>query len=178
MKHTETAMDASKMDTISGYYPGVLGRVIEVHGEYYHRYWGFDRSFEIQVAGELADFMAHFDDARDGFWVARAGETFAGCIALDGRLQETQGARIRWFIVHPNFQGKGLGGGLLRKAVAYWTSEKSRRKMFLWTFQGLDAAKRLYEREGFHLVEEKPLCHWGTTILDQKYERPAGPAAN
>jgi len=161
--------------TVSGYYPGVIGKVIEVHALYYHRHWEFDRSFEIQVGRELADFMAHFDETRDGFWAARAGDVFTGCIAVDGRLRETQGARIRWFIVDPAFHGNGLGRLLLRKAVAFCTPEKGIRRIFLWTFRGLDAAKRLYEQEGFRLVEEQEIRHWGATIQDQKYERAVSP---
>ncbi len=160
--------------TISGYYPGVIGKVTELHAVYYHLQWGFDVSFEIQVAREAADFLENFDAKRDGFWAARAGDAFAGCIALDGRLRETLGARIRWFIVSPEYQGKGLGRFLLRKAVEFCTIEKGIRKIFLFTFRGLDSARRLYEGEGFRLVEEQEIHQWGAKIFDQEFERPSG----
>ncbi len=157
---------------VSGYFPGVIGKVTELHGVYYHRNWGFDRSFEIQVGRELADFMEHFREERDGFWAARFGDTFAGCIALDARLAKSEGARIRWFIVDPRCQGRGLGSFLLRQAIAWCSLQKEIRKIFLWTFSGLDTARRLYERKGFRLAEEKNLRHWGAALKEQKFERP------
>ena len=41
-----------------GYYPGVVGRIIELHAVYYYENWGFDISFETQVGRELSEFMA------------------------------------------------------------------------------------------------------------------------
>ena len=35
---------------IGGYCPGALGRVAEMHAEYYHRHWGFGLFFEAKVA--------------------------------------------------------------------------------------------------------------------------------
>lgn len=37
---------------VTGYYPGALGAITESHARYYNRYWGFDRTFEIEVAVE------------------------------------------------------------------------------------------------------------------------------
>ena len=41
----------------------------------------------------------------------------------------------------------------------------------LWTFKGLNAARRLYERAGFTLVEERPGARWGTEVLEQRFVR-------
>ncbi len=40
----------------------------------------------------------------------------------------------------------------------------------LHTFAGLDAARHLYERHGFQLINEQPTTEWGPPVLDQHFE--------
>ena len=42
--------------------------------------------------------------------------------------------------------------------------------MRLWTFAGLDAARRLYERAGFRLAEERRGTQWGIEVTEQRFE--------
>ncbi|MGD9199633.1 MAG: GNAT family N-acetyltransferase, partial [Desulfobacterales bacterium] len=92
-----------------GYYPGVVGKITELHAVYYHEHWGFDVSFETQVGRELSIFVSEFDEKRDGLWVATVDGRFAGAVAIDGQHALAEGARLRWFIVDPDFQEAGLG---------------------------------------------------------------------
>ena len=48
--------------------------------------------------------------------------------------------------------------------------KKSFRKVYLWTFEGLDAARHLYEKSGFCLVEQREGMEWGIKVLEQKFE--------
>ena len=43
----------------------------------------------------------------------------------------------------------------------------------LWTFKGLDAARKLYESVGFQLVREEAGEQWGSTVTEQQFIRPA-----
>jgi hypothetical protein len=43
--------------------------------------------------------------------------------------------------------------------------------VYLNTFAGLDAARALYERAGFHLVDEIEGESWGRTMREQRFER-------
>ncbi|HSO61153.1 MAG TPA: GNAT family N-acetyltransferase [Desulfobacterales bacterium] len=155
------------------YYPGVVGRITEVHAVYYHTHWGFDASFESQVGRELSDFVAAFDASRDGLWVAEHNAGFAGAAAVDGRRAAVDGARLRWFIVIPEFQGRGIGTELVCRTVAF-CRDKGYPKLFLWTFNGLDAARRVYEKHGFRLCEEHNVAQWGQHIREQKFELDLG----
>ena len=155
--------------SLVGYYPGVLGKITELHAVYYWNNWGFDISFETQVARELAQFLSEFQEGHDGFWVALVGEEFAGAIAIDGHIAGPDEARLRWFIVDSKLQGHGIGALLIQKAVEF-VRLSGFRSLFLWTFKGLEAARKLYEREGFTLSEESTIHKWGSTILEQKYE--------
>ena len=155
--------------SLVGYYPGVIGKITELHAVYYWNNWGFDVSFETQVAGELAQFLSEFHEGRDGLWVAMAGDDFAGAIVIDGHIAGPEEARLRWFIVNSGLQGRGIGALLIQKAVEF-ARTAGFRNLFLWTFKGLEAARKLYEREGFTLSEENSIQKWGSTILEQKYE--------
>jgi GNAT superfamily N-acetyltransferase len=152
-----------------GYFPGIVGRVTEAHAVYYHRHWGFDASFEVQVATELAGFAAAFDPVRDGLWTALVDDRPAGFIAIDGREAWTAGARLRWFLVLPEFHGAGIGTRLARAAIGF-CRQRGYPRIFLWTFQGLAAARRLYERCGFSLCTEHDAAQWGQRILEQQFE--------
>ena len=73
---------------IGGYCPGALGRVAEMHAEYYHRHWGFGLFFEAKVATELSEFLCRFEKRRDGFWTLMSGDRVEGAIAIDGRYRD------------------------------------------------------------------------------------------
>lgn len=150
-----------------GYFPGAIGEVTRLHATYYARHWGFDLSFEAQVGRELAEFLERADPARDLFLAARSDDGFGGCVALDSGFEE--GARLRWFIVEPAWHGRGLGRKLLSRCLDF-ARQAGHRKVFLWTFAGLDAARRLYEAEGFTLAEEHRVDQWGNQIIEQKFE--------
>jgi GNAT superfamily N-acetyltransferase len=154
---------------IQGYYPGVVGKITELHAVYYHDNWGFNVTFETQVGRELSEFMGRFDEKRDGLWVATQDDVFAGSIAIDGVNSARDGARLRWFIVDPRFWGCGIGRKLIAGSIEF-CRQTGFPSVFLWTFRGLENARRLYESVGFRLCEESRVEQWGQTIMEQKYE--------
>ena len=82
------------IDTVEinkGYRPGAVGRVIELHGEYYHAHWRFGEFFEARIACELAEFLSGYDAERDGFWTAAVGGRVEGPSPLMGCIQQTKG---------------------------------------------------------------------------------------
>lgn len=164
MEDTATNNDVE----LTGYYPGVLGKITELHAVYYHEHWEFDSSFETQVGMELCEFMSRFSIETDGFWAALVNGRFAGAVAIDGNQVNEEGARLRWFIVEPSLQGQGIGGTLIRTAIEF-CRKAGHKQVFLWTFKGLDPARNLYERFGFRLVEEHDVDQWGTWIQEQKF---------
>jgi GNAT superfamily N-acetyltransferase len=153
-----------------GYLPGAVGRITTAHALYYHAHWGFDASFETQVGRELSDFVAGFRAERDGLWLAFDGGTFVGSIAIDGRSAPAEGARLRWFIVEPAYQGAGTGAALIRSALEFCDG-RGYPQVYLWTFKGLDTARRLYERFGFVLRAEHEVVQWGRCLREQQFVR-------
>jgi len=152
-----------------GYIPGSLGRVAELHGTYYHDHWGFVLFFEARVANELSDFLRRYEEARDGFWTVSAGGRIEGSITIDGIHAQSEGAHLRWFITSEALQGKGAGNLLIKTAMNF-CRDKGYKKAYLWTFKGLGAARHLYEKNGFRLVEEHIGRQWGTVVKEQRFE--------
>lgn len=156
------------------YVPGALGRVVFLHADYYHRHWRFGLYFEAKVATELAEFLQRYDPSRDGFWTASIDGCVEGSIAIDGACADTTGAHLRWFIVSDALRGKGAGTRLIGAAKDF-CRRKGYRKVYLWTFEGLDAARHLYEKEGFVLVEERIGSQWGTEVREERFECSLAP---
>ncbi len=151
-----------------GYMPGAIGRVAELHARYYQKNWDFGLFFEARVAIQLSGFLSRFDGAQDGFWTVCPEKRIEGSIAIDGIRAADDGAHLRWFILSSKLRGLGIGEKLLEKAVSF-CREKGYGSVYLWTFEGLDAARHLYEKAGFRLLEQFKGSQWGTEVIEQKY---------
>lgn len=153
----------------NGYVPGTIGRIAELHASYYARHWDFGLFFESKVATGLAEFVQRFDPDADGLWTAALGDRIEGSIAIDGVHADGEGAHLRWFIVSEKLQGHNVGSRLMDTALNF-CSNKNYRRIFLWTFQGLDSARHLYEKAGFKLVEQFTGTQWGPAVNEQRFE--------
>ena len=153
----------------SGYVPGVIGRIVELHGMYYQPHWGFGAFFEAKVASELAEFFGRYNPRRDGFWTASVAGRVEGSVTIDDAHAAAEGAHLRWFIMSDALRGKGVGNRLIRAAVDFCRGNQYPR-VYLWTFEGLHAARHLYEKAGFLLVEQHRGTQWGTEVTEQRFE--------
>jgi len=158
------------MDNIQmqGYVPGAIGRITELHAVYYQRNWHFGLYFEAKVASELSAFLGRFEQTRDGFWTMSRDERIEGGIAIDGIEADSKGAHLRWFIVSDNLRSTGVGNQLMAQAVNFCKDRKF-VSVYLWTFEGLHAARHLYEKFGFVLEQEQIGEQWGTQVKEQKF---------
>jgi GNAT superfamily N-acetyltransferase len=154
---------------LTGYIPGSIGRIVELHGTYYHQSWGFGLFFEARVARDMSEFLSRFDETRDGFWTVCLDNRVEGCVAIDGIKATTNGAHLRWFILSLGTRGRGFGNRLMEEAISF-CKKRGYRKVYLWTFKGLDAARYLYEKFGFKLEKETEGSQWGTKVTEQKFE--------
>ena len=152
-----------------GYVPGSIGRVAEMHGTYYYKHWNFTVFFEAKVASEISEFLGRYDEKTDGFWTASIDGRIEGSITIDGIHADKEGAHLRWFIISDVLRGKGTGNWLINEAIDFCRKKKYQR-IYLWTFKGLEAARHLYEKNGFQLVEEFTGNQWGTQVEEQRFE--------
>jgi len=161
---------ADGVEIRSGYMPGVVGRVTEMHAMFYARHSGFGQFFESQVATGMAEFVGRLVSPRNGLWVATHQGAIVASVAIDGEDLGGNVAHLRWFIVADGLRGAGVGRTLLREAVAFCDQQQF-EVIRLWTFKGLDAARKLYEEAGFVLAEEYVGEQWGARIVEQRFER-------
>jgi len=162
--------DKTMGETIfTGYLPGAIGRIVELHASYYHLDWGFGVFFEARVAKEMSEFLSRFDETRDGLWIVSLNDRIEGGIAIDSIKARTDGAHLRWFILSPEVRGRGFGHRLMEEAISF-CKKKDYRKIYLETFEGLCAARHLYEKFGFRLMQEAEGGQWGKKVTEQKFE--------
>ncbi len=152
-----------------GYIPGSIGRVTELHSTYYHEHWGFNVFFEAKVATDLAEFLGRYNEKRDGFWTASLEGRIEGSITIDGIQAGGEEAHLRYFIVSDALRGRGIGAWLISTAVNFCRNT-GYREIYLSTFEGLHAARHLYEKLGFRLVEEHIGTQWGKEVNEQRFE--------
>jgi GNAT superfamily N-acetyltransferase len=158
------------MNLHHGYLPGCIGRITQLHASYYARTVGFGVPFEAKVATELAQFCLHYTPGRDGLWLAEEDGVIYGSVAIDGSHHQESGAHLRWFITSDASRGKGIGSRLLAAAMAF-CEERGYEKVSLWTFDGLHAARHLYERHGFTLTRSQRGSQWGKEVNEQLFTR-------
>lgn len=162
---------APPLRIVTGYRPGLIARITEMHALYYARASGFGRRFESVVAGGLSAFCDRLDKPCNAVWTAVSGEEIVGSVAIDGEDLEPGVAHLRWFIVDDGVRGGGTGRQLLSTALGF-ADKNHFKETHLWTFTGLAAARHLYEAHGFACVEERSGTQWGSEVLEQRFVRP------
>jgi GNAT superfamily N-acetyltransferase len=146
--------------------PGDIGYLIYLHGVLYAQEYGWDHTFEGYVAGPLAEF-GKFHTDRERIWVVEKDGTVAGSLGIVEAAPER--AQLRWFLLHPDLRGRGLGRSLIEQAIQF-CRDCHYAQVFLWTTGELRAAARLYRSAGFQLAEEKTHRIWGAVVTEQRYE--------
>lgn len=129
-----------------GWVPGLIGWCVAEHGRYYAEHWGFTAFFEAKVAGDMADFARRLDAPGNHLFWARDAEGFVATLSLDATDADDQMSHLRWFIAGNRTRGQGVGKELLQRCIAAARGSGA-AGIFLTTFAGLDAARKLYENE-------------------------------
>lgn len=155
-----------------GYRPGVIGRIAEMHAHFYSRHTGFGQFFESKVASGIAEFTGRLTNPCNRLWIALQGERIVGSIAIDGEDLGSNIAHLRWFIIDDGVRGGGVGRRLMNEAMTFCDTQGFHETQ-LWTFKGLDAARKLYDDFGFTLAEEWIGDQWGSEVMEQMFVRKA-----
>jgi len=147
--------------------PGDMGWVIQQHGELYWREYGWNAEFEALVASIVAGMMKRHDPAWERGWIAELdGERVGSAFVV--RKSKTV-AQLRLLILTPAARGLGLGGRLTDECIAF-ARGKGYRKLVLWTNRNLDAARVIYARRGFTLVESEAHHSYGRDLVGEHWE--------
>lgn len=152
---------------LRGLRPGDMGWVVQRHGALYWDEYGWDSEFEALVARIVANYREDMDSERENAWIAELDGARAGCVFCCERDEET--AQLRILLVEPWARGHGIGTRLVDQCVSF-ARRTGYSKMTLWTNDVLSSARRIYEAEGFVLVEEEDHHSFGHDLVGQNWE--------
>lgn len=147
--------------------PGDAGYLIHLHGWIYAEECGYNHEFEGYVCKTIYDLFENYNPEKDRFWFVEVDGKMIGAIAIVGHSDKR--AQLRWFILHPEFRGSGLGWTMLNKALQF-CQEKGYQQVFLETTEDQKTAIKMYIKSGFRKVAEHETRMWGKRLFELTYE--------
>lgn len=159
--------EKSEFYSLRSHRPGDIGYITYRHGVIYAKEYQLDETFEAYVAKYMAEFIENYDPAKEKLWVVESGTEIIGSITIVKNDDKT--AQLRWLLVEPHVRNKGIGTKLVYEAVNFCKNQ-GYQKVILGTFSDLIIARRLYEKNGFRLVESKFHPIWGQNLTEEQWE--------
>jgi DNA-binding MarR family transcriptional regulator/N-acetylglutamate synthase-like GNAT family acetyltransferase len=147
--------------------PGDMGWIVHRHGALYSQEYGWDERFEALVAVIAGEFIQNLDPKRERCWIAEREGEIVGSVFLVKKTKTV--AKLRLLYVEPKARGLGIGLRLVEECIRF-AREARYRKITLWTQNNLNAARHIYRKCGFEVVESKPQPLFGHNLVSETWE--------
>jgi GNAT superfamily N-acetyltransferase len=150
---------------------GDLGAMVAQHGRLYRAEYQLNERFEAYVAAGIGAAAIGTADPPARFWLVRERHELLGSAALCPAGEGL--GQFRWFLLDPSIRGRGFGRQLLNLALEH-SRQAGYRALFLWTFDALEMAARLYQSAGFVETQRLPEASpWGAPVTEVRYDLAA-----
>jgi DNA-binding MarR family transcriptional regulator/GNAT superfamily N-acetyltransferase len=145
--------------------PGDLGWVVQRNGAIYAQEYGWDSSYEALVARLVADYAGRAHP-REAGWIAELDGAPVGSVFCMRKDDST--AQLRLLLVEPAARRLGIGERLVAECLTF-ARRAGYPEIMLWTNDTLTAARRIYQRFGFELVDSEPHHSFGHNLVGQNW---------
>ena len=145
---------------------GDMGWIVHRHAVLYAQEYGFDETFEALVAEIVAKFIQNFDPKKERCWIAEKDGDIVGSVFLVKKSETV--AKLRLLYVEPKARGLGIGKRLTEECVNF-ARRLGYQEMTLWTNSVLLAARDIYKKLGFRLVEEENHHSFGQDLVGETW---------
>ncbi len=147
---------------------GDFGLVVSRQAVLYAQEYGWNGEFEALLAEIVAAFIRNLDPVRERCWIAEREGEMAGSVFVVRAADQL--AKLRMLYVEPTARGLGIGARLVEECLAFARAAGYRR-MTLWTNDILTAARHIYQRAGFRLVQSERHHSFGHDLVGENWER-------
>ena len=155
--------------TLRAHRPGDMGWVVHRQAILYHREFGWNEQYEALTSRIVADFLEHYDPARERCWIAEREGEIVGSVFVVKHPERAGVAKLRMLYVESSARGRGIGRRLVRE-VTDFARAAGYHTLTLWTNSVLVSARRIYEAEGYRLVSEERGEIFGKVLTSQNWE--------
>ena len=148
--------------------PGDMGWVLHRQAILYSREYGWDGRFETLAMKICGEFMQSFDPEKERVWIAEMDGRIVGSVFVSRASDSV--AKLRMLYVEPDARGHGIGRKLVGECMSF-ARRSGYTRMTLWTNNVLTAARAIYEKAGFELVDTNAHDDFGVPLIGETWER-------
>jgi GNAT superfamily N-acetyltransferase len=146
-----------------------MGWIVHRQAVLYAQEYGWNEEYEGLISRIVADFIDTFDPKREHCWIAEREGDIIGSVFVVRHPTREGVAKLRLLYVEPEARGLGIGRRLVSE-VTRFARGAGYRAVSLWTNSVLVSARRLYEAEGYRLVQEERHHSFGKDLVGQTWE--------